>query len=310
VLEQTASRAAAPALTRRRRLVGPLAEALLLACAALAIVTSLGIVVVLVSEALSFFRAEGVTLLGFLTGTQWAPMIGRFGVLPLVTATLVISGIAMAVAAPLGLGAAIYLSEYASPRLRQLLKPTLELLAGIPTIVFGYFALTLLSPTLQAAFTPERVSIYNMAAAGIAMGLMLTPLVASMSEDALRAVPRSLREGSAALGATTLETTLLVVLPAAISGIIAALIVALSLAIGETTIVAIAAGAGPNLTLNPLESAETMTGHIARIAGGDLSYGTIDYISIFAIGLLLFAITLSLNLISQAIVRRFREVYE
>lgn len=310
MLDQTATTARPRAHTRRRRFARPFAEALLFACAALAIVTSIGIVAVLVTEALPFFRSEGVSLLAFLTGTQWAPMIGRFGVLPLVTATVVISGIAILVATPLGLGAAIYLSEYASPRARQILKPTLELLAGVPTIVFGYFAITLLSPTLQAAFTPERVSIYNMAAAGLAMGLMLTPLVASMSEDALRAVPRSLREGSAALGATTLETTLFVVLPAALSGIVASLIVALSLAIGETTIVAIAAGAGPNLTLNPLESAETMTGHIARIAGGDLSYGSVDYLSIFAIGLLLFAITLTLNLVSQAVVRRFREVYE
>lgn len=254
-------------------------------------------------------RGITISIVEFFTGTQWVPPIGQFGVLPLVNATLMVSFIAMLVSIPLGLGAAIYLSEYASSRVRSFLKPILEILAGIPTVVYGYFALTFMTPLLRSIFGIETVNIYNTASAGMVVGILITPLVASMSEDALHAVPRALREASYGLGATRLETTIKVVIPAAVSGIAAAIIVAISRAVGETMVVAIAAGAGPNFTFNPFDSAETMTGHIARISGGDLSYDSIDYNSIFAIGLLLFLITLVLNILSRAIIRRFREAY-
>ncbi|HEY5573479.1 MAG TPA: phosphate ABC transporter permease subunit PstC, partial [Anaerolineales bacterium] len=218
--------------------------------------------------------------------------------------------IAMIVALPLGLSVAIYLSEYASERARGFIKPTLEVLAGIPTVVYGYFALTFMTPILRTVFGRDVVSIYNTASAGIVIGILILPLVSSISEDALSAVPRSLREAAYAIGATKLETAVKVVLPAAFSGISAAFIVAISRAIGETMIVAIASGASPNFTFNPFKPAETMTGHIVRISGGDLSYDSIDYNSVFAIGLMLFFMTLILNMISQRVVRRFREVYE
>jgi phosphate transport system permease protein len=211
---------------------------------------------------------------------------------------------------PLGLGAAIYLSEYASARVRGVLKPTLELLAGVPTVVYGYFALTFVTPLLRGIFGAETVQIYNTLSAGIVVGILITPLIATLSEDALSAVPDGLRNASFGLGATRWETAIKVVFPAACSGVIAACIVAMSRAVGETMVVALAAGASPNLSFNPFEPAETMTGHIARISGGDLSYGTIDYQSLFAIGLVLFSITLVLNMISRWVVQRFREVYD
>lgn len=256
------------------------------------------------------FSSNRVSLVEFFTGTNWNPQIGKFGILPLVTSTLVTSAIAMLVALPLGLSAAIYLSEYASHRARSILKPILEVLSGIPTVVYGYFALTFMTPLLRAIFGIETVDIYNTASAGLVIGILIIPMVSSMSEDALSAVPQGLREAAYGLGATKLETAVKVVLPAALSGITAAFIVAISRAIGETMIVAIAAGAGPAFTFNPFESAETMTGHIVRISGGDISYDSIDYNSIFAIGLLLFFMTLGLNIVSQRVVRRFREVYE
>lgn len=249
------------------------------------------------------------TLLEFFTNTDWIPAIGEFGVIPLINATLMTSSIAMLVALPLGIGAAIYLSEYASPRVRSSLKPVLEILAGIPTVVYGYFALTFMTPLLRGLFGIEVVNIYNTASAGIVVGILIIPLVSSMSEDALHAVPQALREASYGLGATRLETVIKVVVPAALSGILAAFIVAVSRAIGETMIVAIAAGAGPNFSFNPFDSAETMTGHIARISGGDLSYDSIDYNSIFAIGLTLFLLTFILNALSRVIISRFREAY-
>jgi phosphate transport system permease protein len=256
------------------------------------------------------FVSNKVSLVEFFTGTKWNPQIGQFGIWPLVTATLMTSAFAMIVALPLGLSVAIYLSEYASPRARGILKPILEILAGIPTVVYGYFALTFMTPLLRSIFGIETVQIYNTASAGIVIGILILPLVSSMSEDALSAVPRSLREAAYGMGATRWETATRVVVPAALSGITAAFIVSISRAIGETMIVAIAAGAGPNFTFNPFDSAETMTGHIVRISGGDISYDSIDYNSIFAIGLVLFFITLFLNIVSQRIVRRFREVYE
>ena len=256
------------------------------------------------------FVSNRVSLLEFFTSTKWNPQIGEFGILPLMNATLITSLIAMTVALPLGLSTAIYLSEYASERARKVLKPVLEVLAGIPTVVYGYFALTFMTPLLRSIFGVERVEIYNTASAGIVIGVLIIPLVSSMSEDALSAVPRALREAAYGLGATRLETAVKVVVPAALSGIAAAFIVAISRAIGETMIVAIAAGAGSAFTFNPFQAAETMTGHIVRISGGDISYDSIDYNSIFAIGLMLFFMTLALNVISQRVVRRFREVYD
>ncbi|MEJ2736941.1 MAG: phosphate ABC transporter permease subunit PstC [Anaerolineae bacterium] len=256
------------------------------------------------------FVSDRVSLIEFLTGTKWNPQIGQFGIWPLVVSTLRTSTIAVLVAMPLGLGAAIYLSEYASSRARSIIKPVLEVLSGIPTVVYGYFALVFMTQLLRSLLGADTVQIYNTASAGIVIGILILPLVSSMSEDALSAVPRSLREGAYAMGATKWETAVKVVVPAALSGIAAAFIVSISRAIGETMIVAIAAGAGPNFTLNPFDAAETMTGHIVRISGGDLSYDSIDYNSIFAIGLVLFLMTLGLNVVSQRIVRRFREVYE
>lgn len=231
------------------------------------------------------------------------------GIAPLVVATVITSVIAILVALPLGLSAAVFLSEYASPRARAYLKPILELLAGIPTVVYGFFAVTFMTPLLKSIFGEDTVEFYNMASAGLVMGIMIIPIVASMSEDALSAVPRALREGSYGLGATRLETSLKVVLPAAISGIAASVIVGISRAFGETMIVALAAGAGPNFTFNPFQAAETMTGHIARISSGDLSFDLLDYTSIFSIGIVLFFMTLTLNIISRWIVQRYREVY-
>lgn len=269
-----------------------------------------GTVAAPLTAGMDILRADSVTLGEFLTSTQWMPQLGSFGVLPLLNATLMISAVAMLVAIPLGLSAAIYLSEYASPRARGVLKPVLELLAGIPTVVFGYFALTFVTPLLRSLFGVDVVEIYNTASAGIVVGIMIIPTVASISEDALRAVPQSLREASYGLGATRLETVTRVVVPAALSGIVASFILGISRAIGETMIVSIAAGAGPKFTFNPFAGAETMTGHIVRISSGDISYNSIDYNSLFAIGLLLFVITLTLNILSRIVTARFREVYQ
>jgi phosphate transport system permease protein len=297
-------------MRHKRRLGESLVQAFVFFCGVVSIFTTLGIVFVLGREALLFFAKPEVSVWEFFTTTKWQPAIGNFGIWPLVTATLVTSVIAVAVALPLGLAVALYLSEYASPKARGTIKPIMEVLAGIPTVVYGYFALTFMTPMLRSIFGDGTVEIYNTASAGIVIGILILPLVSSMSEDALSAVPRSLREAAYGLGATKLETALKVVLPAALSGIAAACIVAVSRAFGETMVVAIAAGAGPNFTLNPFRAAETMTGHIVRISGGDLSYDSIDYDSLFAIGLMLFLITLLLNVVSQRVVRRFREVYE
>lgn len=297
-------------LARRRRIGERIIESLLFAAGVISVLTTVGIIYVLASQALLFFSSPEVSIVEFFTGTEWIPAIGKFGVWPLVTATFMVSGIAMMVALPLGLATAIYLSEYASPRARSTIKPVLEVLAGIPTVVYGYFALTFMTPLLRKLFGVDTVQIFNTASAGIVVGILIIPLVSSLSEDALHAVPNSLRQAAYGLGATKLETSLRIIVPAALSGIAAAFVVAISRAIGETMIVAIAAGAGPKFTINPFESAETMTGHIVRISGGDLSYDSIDYNSIFAIGLLLFLFTLILNIISRIVVGRFREVYE
>ncbi|HMM26664.1 MAG TPA: phosphate ABC transporter permease subunit PstC [Aggregatilineaceae bacterium] len=294
-------------------------QAFLFLCGALTIFTTIAIVLVLGRESLLLVTSEYVTesgtvhtisVLDFVSSTEWQPHRFKVGIAPLVSATLMSSLIAMLVALPLGLGAAIYLSEYASPKVRSTIKPVLEVLAGVPTVVYGFFALQFMTPVLQGVFGQNTVEIFNVASAGAVMGIMILPLVASMSEDALSAVPRSLREAAFGLGSTRLETTVRVVLPAALSGIAAAVIIAISRAIGETMIMAVAAGARPNLTVNPFESAWTMTGYIASISGGDLAYDTLDYNSIFMVGLLLFLMTLGLNILSRAIVAQFREVYE
>jgi phosphate transport system permease protein len=297
-------------LKKKRRWGESIIQSLLFFAGFFSIFITIGIVYELGSEAWLFFRLPEVNLWKFLTGIKWQPHINEFGILPLVNATLTTTIIAMLIAIPLGLSVAIYLSEYASVKVRNTLKPILEILAGIPTIVYGYFALTFVTPILRSILGRDIVEIYNTASAGLVMGILILPLIASISEDALNAVPRSLREAAFGLGATKLEVAVKIVLPAALSGIAAAIILGISRAIGETMIVAVAAGAGPNFTLNPFKGAETMTGHIVRISGGDLSYDSIDYNSIFAIGLMLFVLTLTLNLISQRIVRRFREVYE
>ncbi len=300
-----------PSPLRRRIRWGETAiQGFLFVCGAVSILTTVGIVFVLGRESLLFFANPEVHLSEFFGSTTWQPAIGLFGIWPLVTATLITSSIAMLVALPLGLAVAIYLSEYASDKARSVLKPLMEILAGVPTVVYGYFALTFMTPLLRSIFGSDLVQIYNTASAGIVIGILIIPLVSSMAEDALRAVPDSLRQAAYGLGATKLETAVRVVLPAALSGVTAAFIVAISRAVGETMVVAIAAGAGPNFTFNPFNAAETMTGHIVRISGGDLSYDSIDYNSIFAIGLLLFVMTLLLNVVSQWLVGRFREEYE
>lgn len=301
-------------LTQQMRPWETVIRIVLLACGVLSIFTTIGIVIVLGSESLAFFNSGVVDIVEFFTGPRWQPQSGDFSILPLLSSTLMTSFFAMLVAIPLGLGAAVYLSEYAKPNVRATLKPVLEVLAGIPTVVYGYFALTFMTPALRGVFGQDTVQIYNVLSAGLVMGIMILPTIASMSEDALTAVPRSLREASYGLGATRFETVVRVIIPAALSGIIAAFLLGISRAVGETMIVALAAGAGPCIIgatcFNAFGAAETMTGHIARISGGDLSYGSVDYNSLFAIGLTLFVFTLILNLISRSITNRFREVYQ
>ena len=281
----------------------------LLASGLLSIATTVGIIFVLLDESVRFFGE--VSIVSFLFGTEWTALFKdpKFGVLPLVGATLLISVLSMVVAIPIGLMSAIFLSEYASPRARSFLKPTLELLAGIPTIVYGYFALTFITPVLLKPLVPN-VGVYNALSAALAVGIMVVPLVASLSEDALQAVPRALREGGYALGGTRMEVALKVLAPAALSGIVASFILAISRAIGETMIVTLAAGSKPQLTLDPREAVQAMTGYIVQVLSGDVVAGSTVYRSLFAVGLLLFAMTLLMNIISRALVARFREAYE
>jgi phosphate transport system permease protein len=283
--------------------------AVLWTCGALSLLTTIGIIVVLVQQAFVFFSQVPIT--DFLFGTTWTALFKTplYGVLPLVGGTLLITLIAMGVAIPLGLMSAIFLSEYATPRARDILKPSLELLAGIPTIVYGFFAVTFIRPQVLKPIFAD-IGPFSALAAGIAVGIMTIPLVASLSEDAMRAVPRSLREGAYALGGTKLEVSWQIAVPAAISGIVASCILAMSRAVGETMIVALAAGSKPQLTANPLEPMQTMTGFIVQAFSGDMVVGTPPYLSLFSVGLLLFVLTFALNLLSQWVVGRFREVYE
>jgi phosphate transport system permease protein len=289
---------------RREKII----RAVLMLFSIVSIFTTLGIIAVLLQETILFFQE--VSIVEFFTETRWTPLFAskKFGVLPLVNGTILVAAGAMFIALPLGLLAAIYLSEYASERARKILKPLLEILAGVPTVVYGYFALTFVTPLLQRIW-PETQT-FNALSASIVMGFMILPLVASLSEDAMYAVPQSLRQAAYALGATRLEVTLRTVVPAALSGISAAFILAVSRAIGETMIVAIAAGQQPKLTLNPLQSIETMTAYIVQVSLGDTPHQSIAYKTIFAVGMLLFVMTLVMNLISNWLTRRYREVYE
>ena len=282
-------------------------QALLGLCALVTVFTTLGIAAILIGESVAFFRQ--VSLAEFFGDTKWTPQFSEqhFGIWPLLAGTLMITVIAALVAIPIGLSAAIYISQYAPDRVRRWLKPSLELLAGVPTVVYGYFALTFVTPLLQHVI--PQMQVYNALSAGIVVGIMIIPMVASLSEDALRAVPRSLAEGAYALGATKYEVVLRVVVPAALSGIMASFILALSRAIGETMIVTLAAGATPKLTLNPLESIQTMTAYIVQVSLGDTPQGTVVYQSLFAVGLVLFVLTLGMNLLANRIILRFKESY-
>lgn len=308
-------------LTRRRRPGEALIVASLVAAGIVSIAITIGILWVLGRESLLFFEDVRVSIAGFFTSTVWQPQAGSFGIWPLILGTLLISVIALAVAVPLGLAAAIYLSEYASSRVRGLLKPVLEILVGIPTVVFGFFAITFMTPILRSIFGTSVVGFFNVLSAGIVVGLLIIPLVSSLSDDAMTAVPDSLRQAAYGLGASRLEVSLRIIVPAALSGIAAGIVISMSRAVGETMVVTLAAGASPRnfdlgadplfgYILNPFQGAQTMTGYVAITASGDISYDTMDYNSIFAIGLTLFFMTLGLNSLSRRIVRRFRQEYE
>lgn len=308
-------------LRGRRRPGERVIVAALFLAGAISVAITLGILWELGKESLLFFQDEDVSLWNFLTTTTWQPQAGSFGIWPLILGTVYITVIALVVAVPIGLAAAIYLSEYASPRVRGVLKPTLEILVGIPTVVFGFFAITFMTPLLRNVFGTSVVGFFNVLSAGIVVGFLIVPLISSLAEDAMAAVPDSLRQAAYGLGASKLEVSLRIVFPAALSGIAAGIVVAMSRAVGETMVVTLAAGASPRNfdlgsdsifghILNPFEGAQTMTGYIAITASGDLSYNTIDYNSIFAIGLTLFLLTLGLNALSRRIVKRFRQEYE
>lgn len=292
---------------KRMKASNVIAKNILFLFALITILTTLGIIISLLKDSVGFFSE--ISIKDFLFGKVWTPLFSEpsFGVLPLVCGTLLITFIAAIIAIPIGLFTAIYLSEYANRRVRQIIKPILEVLAGIPSIVFGYFALTTITPVLKY-FIPQ-IEIFNALSAGIAVGVMIIPLVSSLSEDALKAVPDSLRQGALALGSTKMETSMKVIVPAAISGISASFVLAISRAIGETMIVTLAAGARPNFTLNPLQSVQTMTSFIVQASQGDNPHGTVGYYSLFAVGLLLFLITLGLNVFSHRMVKKYRKEY-
>lgn len=280
---------------------------ILFLCALLSVLTTIGIVVTLLSETIEFFKA--VPIQDFLFGTKWSALFEpkQFGILPLLTGTLMITSIAIIVALPIGLASAIYLSEYAPDKVRRIVKPILEVLAGVPTIVYGYFAISIITPVIQTIF--PGAGVYNALSAGIAVGIMIIPMICSLSEDAMSAVPRSLRDGAYALGATRFEVALKIIVPASLSGIVSSAVLAFSRALGETMIVTLAAGSTPTLTFNPLESIQTMTSYIVQVSLGDVAHGSIEYKSIFAVGMTLFLFTFLLNILAQYISKRFREEY-
>ncbi|WKZ82247.1 MAG: phosphate ABC transporter permease subunit PstC [Acidimicrobiia bacterium] len=312
------TRSTPPSLKGRRRPVERGIVVALFLAGAVSIAITIGILWELGKESLLFFQDERVSFWDFITKTEWLPQAGSFGIWPLVLGTMLITIIALFVAVPVGLASAIYLSEYASRRTRGILKPILEILVGIPTVVFGFFAVTFMTPLLRTIFGASRVGFFNVLSAGIVVGFLIVPLISSLAEDAMAAVPDSLRQAAYGLGASRLEVSLRVVFPAALSGIAAGVVVAMSRAVGETMVVTLAAGASPRnfswtdpaAMFDPFTGAQTMTGYVAITANGDLSYNTIDYNSIFAIGLTLFVITLVLNSLSRRIVRRFRQEYE
>ena len=283
-------------------------QCLLFLCAAISVLTTIGIVLVLLAEAMQFFR--DVRPWDFLFGTKWSPLLKpqHFGILPLLCGTCLVAAGAAVVAIPIGLCTAIYLSEYAPKIVREIVKPLLEILAGIPSVVYGYLAIVFVSPIIRSMF--ESANVFNAASASIVVGIMILPMIVSLSEEVLRAVPRSLREASYALGATKLDVTLKVVVPAAFSGILASFLLAISRAVGETMAVTLAAGATPKLTLNPLESIQTMTAYIVQVSQGDTPAGTVEYRTIFAVGLTLFFTTMLMNILAQWVLRRTREKYE
>ena len=291
----------------RRHLPERIIQGILFLAAFSAVAVTIAIVVILVYESLGFFKH--VSIVDFLTDTQWTPLfsIKHFGVLPLVAGTLVVAAVALAIAVPIGTITAIYLSEFAPHKVRETVKPFLELLEGVPTVVYGYFALLFVTPLLQKVI--PGLPGFNMLGAGIVMGIMIIPYVSSVSEDAMRAVPMHIREGSYAMGATRFQTAIRVVTPAATSGIIAAYILGISRAIGETMIVAVAAGTQPNLTWNPMEGAATITAYIVQVSLGDLPHGSLEYQSIFAVGMVLMMMTLLFNVLGHLLRKRFREVY-
>ena len=295
-------------LVGRRRIGEDVVKGVLALCALVSVATTVGIVVALFVPAIEFFRE--ISVVDFLTGTNWSPLFepASFGVLPLIAGTLLVTAIASVVAMPLGLGAAVYMSEYASPRARGIIKPAFELLAGIPTIVFGYFALTFVTPLLRDIGVP--VDIFNTLSAGLVMGVMLLPTVASLSEDAMGAVPRDLREGAYALGSTRVQVATRIVVPAAVSGIVASFVLAISRAVGETMIVLVAMGQQPNLSFDPREASEAMTAFIAATGAGDVPTGSTEYKTIFAVGATLFLMTLVMNVFAIRLVRKYREAYE
>jgi phosphate transport system permease protein len=296
-------------LTRTRPLGERGIEALLFAAAVLGVFTTVGIVIVLVVQTVEFFLV--VSPIEFLTGTRWSALIqpNHWGVIPLVNGTLIIAGIALVIAIPLGLLAAVLLADYASPRVRNVIKPILETIAGIPTIVLGFFAVYFLSPSILEPIFTDGIGGTSALAAGIVVGVLITPLIASISEDAMSAVPRGLREGAYAMGATKFEVVRKVVFPAAISGIMASIILAMSRAIGETMAVVLAGGSNPTMTFNPLQSIQTMTAFIAQISQGDTPQGSTAFYSLFAVAMVLFVMTFVLNILSAWIVRRFRTAY-
>jgi phosphate transport system permease protein len=292
---------AVPDLSRKPRPAETVIRGILMLSALLSVAITVGIIVALIRPVLDFFAEVPF---GDFFATE-----GQFAVMPLVAGTLMVTVIALLVAVPLGLGAAMYLSEYASRRARKVLKPTVELLAGVPSVVYGFFALTFVTPSLLQDLLGLEVGFTNALAAGLVLGVMVIPTIASLAEDSMTAVPQALRQGSLAMGANRMQTTLRVVLPAALSGVAAAVVLGMSRAVGETMIVALAAGAQKNLTLDPREGMQTMTGFIAQTAGGENPVGSTSYNTLFAVGLLLFLITLVVNIISIAFVRRFRQVY-
>ena len=307
--ETAAPGRAIPSLGVARRRYGEDAiKGILLLAALISVLTTTGIVVSLLRETVVFFESVGIG--EFLIGKDWSPVIKpqSFGVLPLVSGTFLITGIALLVAVPLGLGSAFYLSEYASPRVRRTLKPVLELTAGVPTIVFGYFALTFFTPHVLDELT--EIGVFNALSAAVIMGFMVVPTIASVSEDAMSAVPASLREGSYGLGATKFQTSARVVFPAALSGIVASIVLGASRAVGETMIVLVAAGQVAALTADAREPMYTMTSYIGAVSKGDIATGSVQYKTVFAVGMLLFLITLVLNAVSIRFVRRYRQVYE